>query len=66
MCSPDGIMRSILIIVAGLASASQLMSCDCVEELFKNSGLDLKMDSWAYFFSGKIRIITLSRNQCTL
>lgn len=34
MCSPDGIMSSRLIIVAGLASVGQLMSCNCVEEPF--------------------------------
>lgn len=31
---PGGIMRSILIIAAGLASSGQLMSCDCTEKPF--------------------------------
>lgn len=32
MCSPDGIMSSILIVLAGLASVDQLMSCGFTEE----------------------------------
>ncbi len=50
MCSPDGVMRSILIIAAGSASAGQLMSCDCIEKPFSNSGLDLKMDLVGFLF----------------
>lgn len=34
MCGPDGIISSILIMVAGPASVDQLMSCDCIESLF--------------------------------
>lgn len=40
MCSPDGIMSSILIILAGLACVGQLMSCDFTEKPFSDSGLD--------------------------
>lgn len=46
MRSPSSLMSSILIIVAGLASAGQLMSCDCIEK----PGLDLKMDLESLLF----------------
>ena len=52
MCSSAGLMRSILIIMAGLPSAGQLMFCDCTEE----AGLDWKMDLGGLLFLCGLRL----------
>ena len=58
MRSPDGIISSILIMVAGPASVDQLTSCDCIETPFSNSGLDLESGCCGIVVSGEIYITT--------